>query len=171
MEDLLDFGRMESGRKQYRIERHDVFGLVRGVVADFREEALASGFQVEMNLDPSEATIKADDEALRRAIRNLLENALKYSPECRTVWVEGRVNHRQVMISVRDRGMGIDPQEQREIFQKFVRGAAAKKAGIKGTGIGLSMVRQIVDACGGEIRLESQAGVGSTFTIKLPLAG
>jgi signal transduction histidine kinase len=171
VEDLLDFGRMESGRKQYRIERHDVFGLVRGVVADFREEALASGFQVEMNLDPSEATIKADDEALRRAIRNLLENALKYSPECRTVWVEGRVNHRQVMISVRDRGMGIDLPEQREIFQKFVRGAAAKKAGIKGTGIGLSMVRQIVDACGGEVRLESEAGVGSTFTIKLPLAG
>jgi len=66
--------------------------------------------------------------------------------------------------------MGIEPREQRDIFQKFVRGAAAKKAGIKGTGIGLSMVRQIVEACGGEIRLESEEGVGSTFTILLPLA-
>jgi signal transduction histidine kinase len=123
-----------------------------------------------MNLGDEPATIEADEEALRRAIRNLLENAVKYSPECRTVWVDGRVNHREVAISVRDRGMGIEPREQRDIFQKFVRGAAAKKAGIKGTGIGLSMVRQIVEACGGEIRLESEEGAGSTFTILLPLA-
>jgi len=170
VEDLLDFGRMESGRKQYRIEPHDVFGLVRAAVAEFREDDLPSGFAVEMNLGDESATIEADEEALRRAIRNLLENAVKYSPECRTVWVDGRVNHREVAISVRDRGMGIEPREQREIFQKFVRGAAAKKAGIKGTGIGLSMVRQIVEACGGEIRLESEEGAGSTFTILLPLA-
>jgi anti-sigma regulatory factor (Ser/Thr protein kinase) len=170
VEDLLDFGRMESGRKQYRIAPHDVFGVVRAAVADFREEALAGGFQVELDLDARAATIQADEEALRRAIRNLLENAVKYSPECRTVWVEGRVNHRQVAISVRDRGMGIDMREQRQVFHKFVRGSAAKKAGIKGTGIGLSMVRQIVDACGGEIRVVSAAGEGSTFTILLPLA-
>jgi signal transduction histidine kinase len=170
VEDLLDFGRMESGRKQYRIEPHDVFGLVRAAVAEFREEDLPSGFAVEMNLGDESATIEADEEALRRAIRNLLENAVKYSPECRTVWVDGRVDNREVAISVRDRGMGIEPREQRDIFQKFVRGAAAKKAGIKGTGIGLSMVRQIVEACGGQIRLESEEGAGSTFTILLPLA-
>jgi signal transduction histidine kinase len=171
VEDLLDFGRMESGRKHYQFEPHDVFGVVRAVVADFREDALARGFEVELNLDPNAPTVKADEEELRRAIRNLLENAVKYSPECRTVWVEGRVNHRQVAISVRDRGMGIEPQEQRDVFKKFVRGAAAKKAGIKGTGIGLSMVKQIADACGGEIRLESVAGEGSTFTLFFPLAG
>jgi signal transduction histidine kinase len=170
VEDLLDFGRMESGRKQYRVEPHDVFGLMRAAVAEFREEALPGGFQVEMNIDARVATIEADQEALRRAIRNLLENAMKYSPECRTIWVEGRVNHRKVAISVRDCGMGIDAREQRDIFQKFVRGTAAKQAGIKGTGIGLSMVRQIVEACGGEIRLESEVGAGSTFTILLPLA-
>jgi len=169
VEDLLDFGRMESGRKQYRLESHDVFGVVQAAVAEFREEALATGFQVEMNLDAKPANIEADEEALRRAIRNLLENAVKYSPVCRTVWVEGRVNRRQVAISVRDCGMGIDPQEQGQIFQKFVRGTAAKKAGIKGTGIGLSMVRQIVEACGGDIRIESSPGAGSTFTVVLPL--
>jgi two-component system, OmpR family, phosphate regulon sensor histidine kinase PhoR len=170
VEDLLDFGRMESGWKQYRIEPHDVFGLVRAAVVEFREEALPAGFQVEMSLDACAAPIEADEGAMRRAIRNLLENAVKYSPECRTVWVEGRVNHRKVAISVRDRGMGIEAREQGDIFQKFVRGDAAKKAGIKGTGIGLSMVRQIVEACGGEIRLESAEGAGSTFTILLPLA-
>jgi len=175
VEDLLDFGRMESGRKQYRIEPHDVFNVVRAAVAEFREQDLPAGFDVVMQLDDCPATIEADEEALRRAIRNLLENAVKYSPECRTVWVEGRVSrrsgsHGKVTISVRDHGMGIEPREQRDIFQKFVRGAAAKKAGIKGTGIGLSMVRQIVEACGGRIRLESEEGVGSTFTILFPLA-
>jgi len=171
VEDLLDFGRMESGRKQYRIEPHDAFQLVRAAVADFSEEAAANGFHVETNLGSGPATVRADEEALRRAVRNLLENAMKYSLECRTVWVDVEVTDHRVSISVRDRGMGIDPVEHRAIFQKFVRGDAAKKAGIKGTGIGLSMVRQISEALGGEVRLESRVGSGSTFTIVLPLAG
>jgi len=170
VEDLLDFGRMESGRKEYCMEAHDAFQLVRAAGADFSEEAAASGFRVETNLGSGPATVQADEEALRRAVRNLLENAIKYSPECRTVWVDGAVSDHQVSISVRDHGMGIDLREQREIFQKFVRGNAAKKAGIKGTGIGLSMVHQIIEALGGEIRLESRVGAGSTFTIVLPLA-
>jgi signal transduction histidine kinase len=171
VEDLLDFGRTESGRKQYRIEPHDAFQLVRAAVADFSQDATANGFQVETNLGAGPATVQADEEALRRAMRNLLENAMKYSPECRTVWVDGEVKDHRVSISVRDQGMGIDPREQGAIFQKFVRGNAAKKAGIKGTGIGLSMVRQISEALGGEIRLESKLGAGSTFTIVLPLGG
>ncbi|HLY18025.1 MAG TPA: HAMP domain-containing sensor histidine kinase [Bryobacteraceae bacterium] len=170
VEDLLDFGRMESGRKQYRVEPHDAFQLVRAAVADFSDEAAAHGFHVEASFGAGPATVQADEEALRRAVRNLLENAVKYSPECRTVWVDGNVGDHRVSISVRDHGMGIDPREQRAIFQKFVRGSAGKKAGIKGAGIGLSMVRQISEALGGEIRLESKLGVGSTFTIVLPLA-
>jgi len=170
VEDLLDFGRMESGAKPYRAESLDAFALARTAVAEFREEAAQGGFEVDLRLEDSAATVRADPEALRRALRNLLENAVKYSPECRTVWVEGRVNHRRVAISVRDRGIGIAGREQREVFQKFVRGSAAKSAGIKGTGIGLSMVRQIVEASGGEIRLESTEGAGSTFTVLLPLA-
>ncbi len=170
VENLLDFGHMESGRKQYHAERHDAFGLVRSAVDDFKEEAHGSGFKIEVDLAASASTVHADEEALRRAIRNLLENAVKYSQDSRTVRVEGRVIHHRVIISVHDQGMGIPASEQREIFQKFVRGEAAKSAGIKGTGVGLSMVRQIVQASGGEIRLESAPGIGSTFTILLPLA-
>jgi len=170
VEDLLDFGRMESGRTQYANEIYDAFTLVRTVVEDFKEEARSYGFQIEMSLDECASTIKADQQALARALRNLLENAVKYSQQCRTVWVDGSVTQRSVAISVRDQGMGIPPAEQREIFQKFVRGSAAKTSGIKGTGIGLSMVRQIIRASGGEIHLDSAVGVGSTFTILLPLA-
>jgi signal transduction histidine kinase len=95
---------------------------------------------------------------------------MKYSPVCRTVWVNASVQNDSVLISVRDEGMGIDADEEQVIFQKFVRGDAAKRAGIKGTGIGLTMVQQISEAMGGEVRLQSQPGVGSTFTIVLPLA-
>lgn len=171
VEDLLDFGRMESGRKQYRFATFDVFQPVRAAVCDMLEQAELEGFHIETNLVASAAArIRADEEALRRAVRNLLENAMKYSPECRTVWVDGVVDNHRVSISVRDRGMGVEPSEQRAIFQKFVRGDAAKKAGIKGTGIGLAMVKQTSEAMGGFIRLQSEVGVGSTFTIYLPLA-
>ncbi|MBV8398363.1 MAG: HAMP domain-containing histidine kinase, partial [Acetobacteraceae bacterium] len=169
VEDLLDFGRMESGRKQYRLEARDALELARATVIDFSPEAAANGFRIETNLTAASATVHADEEAFRRALRNLLENAIKYSLDCKTVWVDGIVEDHRVAISVRDCGMGIDPSEQREIFQKFVRGAAAKKAGIKGTGIGLSMVHQICRALGGEIRVESKPGAGSTFTIVLPI--
>jgi signal transduction histidine kinase len=171
VEALLDFGRMESGRKQYRMQPLDAFQLVRLAVAEFSEEAAANGFRVETKLDSAPANVRADEEAFQRALRNLLENAVKYSPGGRTVWVNGTVNKRHVSISVRDEGMGIDPKEQRQVFQEFVRGAAAKKAGIKGTGVGLSMVHQISKALGGDVHLESKVGGGSTFTIVLPLTG
>jgi signal transduction histidine kinase len=103
-------------------------------------------------------------------LRNLLENAIKYSPVSKTIWVDGSIINRHVAISVRDNGIGIPPDEQRAVFGKFVRGEAAKKAGIKGTGIGLAMVQQISTAMGGEIRVKSELGVGSTFTLVLPLA-
>jgi len=173
VEDILDFGRMESGRKQYHTEAHDAFQLVRATVADFTQQANANGFRVEAELgsaeDAATPTVHVDEEAFRRALRNLLENAMKYSPDCRTVWVNGEVQDHRVLISVRDQGMGISAEEQRAIFQKFVRGNAAKKAGIKGTGIGLAMVQQIAEAMDGEIRLHSEVGVGSTFILELPL--
>lgn len=170
VEDLLDFGRMESGRKQYRMETYDAFQLVRSTVDDFKEMAAENGFQVQAELGSASAVIHADEEAFRRALRNLLENAMKYSPVCRTVWVDGKVDDSRVLISVRDQGMGIAASERRAVFQKFVRSDAAKKAGIKGTGIGLAMVQQISAAMGGEVRLQSEVGVGSTFTLVLPLA-
>jgi two-component system, OmpR family, phosphate regulon sensor histidine kinase PhoR len=174
VEDLLDFGRMESGRKQYRITIHNAFQLVRDSVTDFRELAEVNGFQIECEFylanAAQPATVQVDEDALRHALRSLLDNAMKYSPTCHTVWVSAAVSGRRVLISVRDHGMGIDASEQQAIFEKFVRGRSAKEAGISGAGIGLTMARQVSDAMGGEICLQSEVGVGSTFTIVLPLA-
>jgi two-component system phosphate regulon sensor histidine kinase PhoR len=112
--------------------------------------------------------IDGDREALAQALWNLLDNAVKYSGASRTVGVEVAGRGNVVAIRVRDEGLGIPSAERRRIFDKFARGSSAVAAGIKGTGIGLAMVRHIVDAHGGKVTLESRPGGGSTFTIELP---
>jgi signal transduction histidine kinase len=172
VESLLDFGRMEAGTSPYRLEPLDACALIRTVVEQFEREASGRGYHVELDVNgvaaPIVATIAGDREALTNALWNLLDNAVKYSLECRTVWVEVQREDGRLAVRVRDRGLGIPHEEQREIFRKFVRGARAKVEGIKGTGIGLAMVDHIIKAHGGEVRLQSEPGAGSTFTLVLP---
>jgi signal transduction histidine kinase len=92
---------------------------------------------------------------------------MKYSPECRTVWLDLSREAGRIAITVRDQGLGIPVSEQRRIFERFARGAEARALRIKGTGIGLAIVRHIVCAHGGEVRVASEPGRGSRFTIFL----
>jgi signal transduction histidine kinase len=171
VEGLLNFGRLQSGALHYRFERLDAIDLVQSVVVEFRRDVEARGYSVELATNGSRPAISADRAALGCAVSNLLENAVKYSPDCCTVWVEvGHESERTVAVRVRDRGIGIPQAEQKQIFEKFVRGAAAKSGSIRGAGVGLAMARQIVEAHHGEIRLESRPGEGSTFTLLLPEA-
>jgi signal transduction histidine kinase len=167
VENLLDFGRMEAGRRQYRPEQSDLYELVGDTVRDYQEEISGLGYGFELTGDA--VSVRADREAIRRVVRNLLENAVKYSPECHTVWIETGSENGRAVLRVRDRGMGIPIEEQPRVFDRFVRGQAAKQACIKGTGIGLAMVREIVKAHAGQVHLASEVGKGSTFTIRLPL--
>jgi signal transduction histidine kinase len=171
VEGLLDFGRFEAGAATLRLETLDVAGLVRSTVADFRERVAQDGYTIELDGSDQAIPARADREALARALWNLLDNAVKYSPECRTVWVEISRQPDQVTIVVRDQGIGIPIPEQREVFDRFVRGADSKARRIGGTGLGLAMVREIVRAHGGEIRLTSEPGRGSRFIVVLRTAG
>jgi two-component system phosphate regulon sensor histidine kinase PhoR len=168
VEDLLDFARLESGRQVYRKEELEVGDLVRGVVDAFSEEALANGRRIQLDLPADERRVRGDSEALARAVRNLLDNAVKYSPASSPVRVEVSAEGQQVAVSVRDEGDGIAKTEQRRIFGKFVRGSSSRDLNVKGTGIGLAMVRHIVEAHGGSVVVDSGPGRGSRFTILLP---
>jgi len=168
VENILDFGRMEAGAREYRLETLDARALVRDVAEEFSQEAKARGYDVEIQVEESLPPLRADSEALGRAIWNLLDNAVKYSPDCKTVWVEASRVSDRVAIRVRDHGLGIAPGERARVFDKFYRTASAKAAGAKGTGLGLAMVGHIVAAHGGKLHVESEPDAGSTFTILLP---
>jgi len=170
VEGLLDFGRMEAGVLRYRSEPLDVGDLMRSTVEEFGQDQADRGHQVELTIGEQLPVINGDPEILTRALWNLLDNAVKYSPGVPMIWVEAAREGDTVTIRVRDAGLGIGAAEQAAIFRKFYRGEAAHAAGVKGTGIGLAMVQHIVRAHGGRVRLESTPGAGSTFTIVLPAA-
>jgi signal transduction histidine kinase len=169
VEGLLDFQRLEAGAAAYRFEPVDICAFTRSVAADFQERVAGNGYTIECAAAAGEHMLMADREALTCAIWNLLDNAVKYSPECRTVWIDVEEQRKQVTIAVRDRGLGIPAGEQRLIFEKFARGEASKSRRIKGTGIGLAMVRHIVKAHGGEVHVASKPGEGSRFALVFPL--
>jgi signal transduction histidine kinase len=166
VEGLLDFARIEAGTAGYRLAPLDGAEMVRAVVEEF--QTTANGSEVQLSVAGELPRIQGDREALSRALWNLLENAVKYSPPPARISVEASGADGRLAIRVRDEGVGIPVAEQAQIFRKFYRGSEAKARGVKGTGIGLAMVRHIVDGHGGEIQLESAPGRGSTFTLLLP---
>jgi signal transduction histidine kinase len=170
VEGLLNFGRMEAGQLQYRFETIDPERFVQDVVGEFQQEVASLGYQIELRGNGTLHPILGDRESLARVFWNLLDNAVKYSPERRTISVDLSEEGRRVAIQVRDEGLGIPATEQKEIFRKFVRGAASKNASIRGAGVGLAMAQQIVVAHGGDISVASEPGKGSTFTVRLPVA-
>ena len=111
VENLIDFGRMDAGRGQYKFEPLDFSELVQDGIEEYQRQAGANGHKIEIHSDHSRLLIDADREALRRVVRNLLENAVKYSPETKTVWVETGCERHAAILRVRDEGIGIPPEE------------------------------------------------------------
>lgn len=171
VESLLDFARMEDGRKPYALEPIDAGGFVRRIARDFGQDAISRGRTIDVTVAPGvQRDVRADADALGHAVWNLLDNAIKYSPDGGVVTLAVEPHDRGVAISVRDEGLGIPRTERGEIFLKFVRGERAHQLGIKGTGVGLAIVSHIMRAHGGAVELESEEGKGSTFRLVLPAA-
>jgi signal transduction histidine kinase len=131
---------------------------------------LAERKHIAIELEPIAGALQVtgDRELMEYACYNLLTNAVKYSPQRTQVTVSGFQESGHVRIAVRDQGIGMDQKEVRQIFRKFYRTKKAEESGEAGTGIGLSIVQQIVEQHGGEIEVASQPGVGSCFTLVLP---
>ena len=136
--------------------------LTEAQVEQFNRDGNGRGYTVEFAASDETIPVLADEQALSHALWNLLDNAVKYSPDCKTVWVTLTRRGDTAALAVRDQGFGIPHREQADIFGKFARGAEAKRRNIAGTGIGLAMVEHIITAHGGRVRVESQTGAGSS---------
>jgi signal transduction histidine kinase len=166
VEDLLDFGRLEASAKPYRPERLDLSGLLQEVISEFStEQRLASG-AVRLQAEAPIA-VTLDRESLVRVVWNLLDNAVKYSAGEPDITVRAFQADGQAKLEVSDRGVGIEEADHERIFEKFVRGTAAARTRARGTGLGLAMVRQILEDQGGTIAVTGVTGAGATFTITL----
>jgi signal transduction histidine kinase len=167
VENALDFSRMEEGRKEYRFERLNTAAWLGGVAEEFQLEAKRTGHSLDTNIPEQLPAVEGDREALSTALRNLLDNACKYSPASTTVGLNVAAVNGGICIRVQDQGVGIPTGEQQQIFEKFYRGRGELAKQVKGAGLGLSLVRHIVSAHQGQVTVESTEGQGSTFSIHL----
>ena len=165
---LLDVGRIQAGAARYRLAPIDLAPLVSSVIEEFRRDHASGGREVSFATPFAPPQVSADAEALGRALWNLLENAAKYSAEGSAIAVRLEQDEGRIAVRVIDSGAGIPPAELPFIFDQFFRGAVAAQSAIKGTGVGLAVVRHIAIGHGGDIQVQSVVGAGSTFSLLLP---
>jgi len=168
---ILDFSRIEAGRKEYRFSPGDVGAVVREVVDAYRFPIEQQGFALDLDVAEDLPETSIDPEALSQAVINLVNNAIKYSPDEKSIGVSVRRDGDEVRVAVQDRGIGIPRPEQKKIFEKFYRAESSLVHTTKGSGLGLALVQHIVDAHGGRVEVVSAPGEGSTFTLVLPVRG
>jgi len=166
---ILDFSRIEAGRKEYDFRDTDVGELVHNTLESYRYQIEQNGFAFEERIAPDVPRLRVDREALARSLLNLVNNALKYSQDRKFIGVNVFRDNGAVKLEVVDHGIGIPEDEQGKIFEKFYRVGDPLVHNTKGSGLGLSLVRHVVTAHGGQVLVDSAPGRGSKFTIRLPL--
>jgi signal transduction histidine kinase len=166
---ILDFSRIEAGKKEYDFRETDMADLVRSTLDSYRFEIEQNGFEFEQKIDNNLPQLRVDREAIARSLLNLVNNAVKYSAAEKYLGVHLYRHHGVVNLEVVDHGIGIPPKEQLKIFEKFYRVGDPLVHNTKGSGLGLALVRHIVQAHGGIVAVESTPGRGSKFIITLPL--
>jgi signal transduction histidine kinase len=165
---ILDFSRIEAGRKEYEFRETDMSELVRNTLESYRYQIEQHGFTFEEKIGVV-PPIKVDREAMARSLVNLVNNALKYSQDRKYIGVNLYRENGSVKLEVIDHGIGIPAGEQQKIFEKFYRVGDPLVHNTKGSGLGLSLVQHIARAHGGDVAVDSSPGAGSKFTITLPL--
>jgi signal transduction histidine kinase len=169
---VLDFSRLERGEKKYNFRDADLLNLVRETVDTYRPHLENCGFELECSLSPGQLPIRADTDAIAQIIVNLLSNAEKYSNGDKKILIEaGRRDGPLPCAEVKilDRGSGVPRGCEERIFEKFYRAHDSLSSGIQGSGLGLTLARQIARAHGGDVVYESRSGGGSCFSLRLPV--
>ena len=173
---ILLFVSTRERSNRYVLQPLQVSEIVNSAVENTAELVREAGFVVEQHIEPDLPPIMGDLSALSRCLQNLLGNAIKYGAQGRWVGIRafrekgGHHGHGEIGISVQDRGMGIDRADLLHVFEPFYRSQTVRDTQIHGTGLGLTLARNIAEAMGGKLTAESRLGTGSVFTLHLPSA-
>jgi signal transduction histidine kinase len=168
LHNVLDFGRIEQDAKRYDIRETDLGPVVAGVVEVVRSAAAEEDLELEVRRPDGPVPVEADPDAVRQALLNLVDNAVKYSAGRKRVAVRLAATADGAEIGVSDSGIGIPPEDRQRIFEAFYRSPEAVRHDPKGVGLGLKIVKHIMDAHGGSIAVEGGPGRGTTVTLKFP---
>ncbi len=168
LHNILYFGKIEKQAKAYDLRPEDIGLLIRDLVKVFRPQLEEGGFAVELGLPLGPVLADVDRDAIGQLMVNLIDNAMKYSTSLRRIGIDLIEGPDKVEVRVRDQGIGIAPEDIERIFGSFYRGTGAAQVNPHGVGLGLKIVRHIVEAHGGEILVESRPSAGSTFRVILP---
>ncbi len=165
---LLDINRLESGATAFRIVEFDLLPLVESVVWQYRVHAEAKNITMHHSSTSASNRAFADEQAMMQVLDNIISNAVKYSPHGKCVFVRLSNSETTVRVEVQDEGEGISADDMKKLFGKFARLAARPTGGEHSTGLGLSIVKKIVEAMNGRVWCESELGKGATFIVELP---
>jgi signal transduction histidine kinase len=167
--DILDLAKIEAGKMQVRLEEFTFEDLAEGQLNMFRPLAERKNIDLRSQIAPDLPTLRQDPTKIQQILQNMLSNALKFTPEGGRVILKAEADPRFITMTVTDTGIGIAPEEQELVFQKFRRSGNPLTRENPGTGLGLSISRELAKLLGGEITLKSELGQGSTFTVRLPV--
>ncbi|MDP2885355.1 MAG: ATP-binding protein [Ignavibacteria bacterium] len=170
VENILDFSRIDKARRSYRMELSSIGDVTRKAIGRFRVLVDGQGVVIKENIESNLPPCNLDVEAYEQALLNLLDNAVKYSRDEKIVEVSARRQKDSIVVAVADRGIGIGKKDSERIFDKFFRSPLPDGRKIPGSGIGLTLVKEIIEAHAGTIAVESEIGRGSTFTLSFPLS-
>ncbi|MBN1568863.1 MAG: HAMP domain-containing histidine kinase [Acidobacteria bacterium] len=166
---LLDFANLGRGVEYRHFEKINIAQLVVEVLEAYGAEIQKDGFQLNLDVDPGIPDSYVDPNSIAMAFLNLLDNSVKYSGDRKCIDIKVACSNGFVDLSVADKGVGIPESEQQKIFDKFYRGSDPSVRRIRGSGIGLAITKHVAEMHGGEILVKSEAGKGSTFTLKIPI--
>jgi len=168
---ILDFSKIEEGKKEYELTETNLAQLITQQIEAFQKDVIKEGIKIQARIEQDIPSVAIDKIAISQAINNLLDNAVKFSPEGKRIQVELKKDEKNVMIDIIDEGIGIPSDEIDKIFDKFYQAQNALKQSVKGTGLGLTLVKHTIEAHGGTVQVKSQLGQGSTFTLIFPIKG
>ncbi len=169
LNNVLDFSKIEKGKRAYKMELSSLPEIIRTAARTMEYQLSQQNFKLHVRIVEDMPDIRIDGDAIEQALLNLISNAMKYSGDSRDIDVKLEKTENQAVIQVIDRGIGLDPHEQKKIFDKFYRVPSPENERTAGTGLGLSLVTHIVEAHGGRLDVESKKEQGSVFSIFLPL--